>query len=181
MKVMPTPLAGVFLIEPRLFEDDRGTFIEAWHAKRYHAAGIDAAFVQENQSRSRQGTLRGLHYQVERPQGKLVRVVHGEIFDVAVDLRRSSPTFGQWTGVMLSAENRLQLWIPPGLAHGFTVLTPHADMLYLCTELYDPDLERTIAWDDKELAIDWQLHGAAPLLSPKDGRGLAFANAPHFA
>lgn len=175
MQVVPTEIAGVVIIEPRVFEDRRGFFMETYHRARYMEAGIADAFVQDNHSRSTYGALRGLHYQVERPQGKLCRVVRGEVFDVAVDLRRDSPTFGRWTGVRLSEENRRQVYIPPGLAHGFCVLTEIADFLYKCTDYYSPQHERTISWDDPDLAISWPIE--SPVLSDKDRQGIRFADA----
>jgi dTDP-4-dehydrorhamnose 3,5-epimerase len=180
VQVRETEVAGVKLVEPSVFEDHRGFFMESWHWSKYRALGIDAQFVQENHSRSRRGTLRGLHYQVERPQGKLVRVVHGSVYDVAVDLRRSSPTFGRWTGVTLSADNRHQLWIPSGCAHGFVVTSADADLVYLCTEFYAPELERTLQWDDPALGISWPLAAVDPILSTKDAQGAPLANSPVF-
>ena len=182
MRFTPTAIPDVVLVEPTVFGDARGFFMETWHAEKFAAAGIGAGFVQDNHSRSSQGILRGLHYQVARPQGKLLRVVVGEVFDVAVDLRRSSPTFGRWTGVTLSAANRLQLWIPPGFAHGFYVTGGHAEVVYKCTDLYSPADERTLAWDDPDVGVHWPLvGGAAPTLSPKDAAGAAFRDAPTFA
>jgi len=166
VKFHPTPLAGVVRIEPTVFTDPRGFFMETYHAPKFAAGGIAAAFVQDNHSRSVRGTLRGLHFQVGRPQGKLVRVVAGEVFDVAVDIRRGSPTFGRWHGVNLSEENRLQLYIPPGFAHGFCVVSDTADVIYKCTDVYSPQGERTIRWDDPALAIAWPV--PEPLLSEKD-------------
>jgi dTDP-4-dehydrorhamnose 3,5-epimerase len=176
--VATTDVAGVLVIEPVVHRDARGFFLETWHAERYAAAGIDAGFVQDNHSRSARGTLRGLHYQVEQLQGKLVRTVAGEVYDVAVDLRRGSPTFGRWTGVTLSDRDHRQLWIPPGCAHGFYVTSESADVVYKCTAPYAPEHERVIRWDDPELAIAWPLAGGAPLLSPRDAAGLAFRDAP---
>jgi dTDP-4-dehydrorhamnose 3,5-epimerase len=161
MKFHPTPLPGVVLVEPTVFSDPRGFFMETYHAPKFAEAG-----VQDNHSRSVKDTLRGLHYQIERPQGKLVRVVAGEVFDVAVDIRRGSPTFGRWHGVNLSADNRLQLYVPPGFAHGFCVVSDTADVIYKCTDVYAPKGERTIRWDDPELAVAWPV--ARPLLSEKD-------------
>ncbi|MEO5826742.1 MAG: dTDP-4-dehydrorhamnose 3,5-epimerase [Gemmatimonadales bacterium] len=180
MRVVPTAVDGVAIIEPRVFEDDRGFFMEIWNEARYRAAGIDEQFVQENHSHSVQGTIRGLHYQVERPQGKLIRVTTGAIYDVAVDLRRSSPTFGKWVGVELSADKHRLLWIPAGCAHGFNVTSEVADVSYLCTELYAPALERTLRWDDPAIGIAWPLDGE-PLLSTKDAAGLTFNEAPMFS
>lgn len=179
MRFLPTRIPEVVVIEPQVFGDSRGFFMETWHARKFAAAGLDLTFVQDNHSKSCQGTLRGLHYQIEQPQGKLVRVVSGEVFDVAVDLRRSSPTFGQWVGEVLSAENRRMLWVPPGFAHGFYVTSESAEFVYKCTEFYAPEHERCIRWDDQELAILWPLvHGVPPLLSAKDAEGLPFRQAP---
>ncbi len=165
-------------IVPDVYSDERGYFKEIWNAKRFAEAGLELEFKQDNLSRSRQGTVRGLHYQIRQPQGKLVWVFAGEVVDVAVDLRRSSPTFGKWVSVRLSAESHEMLWVPPGFAHGFTVLSPVADLNYKCTELYAPEHERTILWNDPELAIDWQLPaGTQPLISPKDERGVPLRDA----
>jgi dTDP-4-dehydrorhamnose 3,5-epimerase len=177
MRFLPTEIPGVVLIEPRVFGDARGFFMETWHDAKFAAAGLDLHFVQDNHSKSVQGTLRGLHYQIEKPQGKLVRVTSGEVFDVAVDLRKSSPTFGRWVGEILSAENKKMLWVPPGFGHGFYVLSPEAEFVYKCTELYAPEHERCIRWDDPELAIVWPLLGQAPLLSAKDLAGNSLAEA----
>jgi dTDP-4-dehydrorhamnose 3,5-epimerase len=181
MIVSDTDLPDVKLIEPKVFGDDRGFFLESWNAEVFANAGIDAAFVQDNHSRSARHVLRGLHYQIVEPQGKLVRVVAGEVFDVAVDIRRSSPTFGKWTGALLSAENKHMFWVPPGFAHGFVVLSETADFLYKCTTLYAPAHERSIAWNDPQLAIDWQLDGATPLLSAKDAVAPRLVDAEVFA
>jgi dTDP-4-dehydrorhamnose 3,5-epimerase len=178
VKVVPLAIPDVLLIEPVVHGDDRGFFLETWHAERYAAAGIALPFVQDNHSRSVQGTLRGLHYQVEQPQGKLVRVTSGEVFDVAVDLRRSSATFGRWVGVVLTETNRRQLWVPPGFAHGFYVLTPSADLLYKCTAFYAPQHDRALRWDDPDVNVAWPLLGGrAPILSAKDAAGAAFRDA----
>jgi len=177
MKVTPTSLPEVLLIEPKVFEDPRGFFMESWNAQRFAEAGIDATFVQDNHSRSAKGILRGLHYQLSKPQGKLVRVTAGRVYDVAVDVRRSSATFGQWVGVELSADNKRLLWVPPGFAHGFLTLEDGTDFIYKCTEFYVPTDERCIRWDDPELAIDWPLAGAAPLVSAKDAQGVDWAKA----
>jgi dTDP-4-dehydrorhamnose 3,5-epimerase len=175
----PQAIPDVVLITPKVFGDGRGFFYESWHRGEFAAAGISADFVQDNHSRSAGRTLRGLHYQVQQSQGKLVRVVAGAVFDVCVDLRRSSPTRGQWLGVELSAENHRQLWVPPGFAHGFLVLTPTADFSYKCTDYYAPAHERCIRWDDPELAIAWPLPvGTTPILSAKDAAGLSFRDAP---
>ena len=159
-------MAGVLLIEPALFADDRGTFMETYHAARFREAGIDAEFVQDNQSRSFRGVLRGLHFQEPNAQGKLVRCSRGALFDVAVDIRVGSPQFGRWYGVELSDENRLMLWVPPGFAHGFCALSDVADLTYKCTALYDSASDRVIAWNDPDLGIEWPV--ANPILSPKD-------------
>ncbi len=176
MNVIQTAIPGVLLIAPVVRRDARGVFVEVWHAERYRSAGIALPFVQDNHSRSSRGTLRGLHYQIQQPQGKLVRVAAGEVFDVAVDLRRSSPTFGRWVGTVLSGENHHQLWIPPGFAHGFYVLSETADLLYKCTDLYAPQHDRSLKWDDPEVGVDWPLVGP-PLLSPKDQAGAPFRGA----
>jgi dTDP-4-dehydrorhamnose 3,5-epimerase len=179
MRFLPTRIPEVVVIEPQVFGDQRGFFMETWHARTFAAAGLDLAFVQDNHSKSCQGTLRGLHYQIEQPQGKLVRVIAGEVFDVAVDLRKSSPTFGQWVGEILSAGNKRMLWVPPGFAHGFYVTSESAEFTYKCTDFYAPEHERSIRWDDPELAIAWPLvEGAAPLLSAKDAQGFPFRQAP---
>ena len=178
MIVTPTALAEVLLVRPDVHADQRGFFVEVWHAGRYSAAGIPGPFVQDNHSRSSRHSLRGLHYQVGRPQGKLVRAASGSVFDVAVDLRRSSLTFGRWVGTMLSDENQYQLWIPPGFAHGFYVLSDHADLTYKCTEPYVPAGDRVVRWDDPDLAIDWPLAGSGPpILSAKDAAAPTLAQA----
>jgi dTDP-4-dehydrorhamnose 3,5-epimerase len=170
MKVLETAIADAVIIEPKVFGDDRGFFLETFQADRYaEKAGITHAFVQDNHSRSSYGVLRGLHFQKTKPQGKLVRVVSGEVFDVVVDIRLNSPTYGMWEGVSLSAENKKQFWIPPGLAHGFLVLSDTADFEYKCTEYYDPDDEGCLAWNDPDLAIEWP--NSEPLLSEKDQLG----------
>ena len=169
MKFESTSLAEVIKITPTVHDDDRGFFIETWQAQRFRDAGIDADFVQDNFSQSSKGTLRGLHYQIEQAQGKLVRVVSGEVFDVAVDLRRSSRRFGQWVGEILSAENKHQLWVPPGFGHGFLVLSETAEFEYKCTDYYAPDFERAIRWDDPDIGIQWPLVNCEqPILSSKD-------------
>ena len=181
MTIEPTPLAGVVVIRPKVFGDDRGFFFESWNRQQFQNAGIPTDFVQDNHSRSRQGILRGLHYQTEQPQGKLVRVAAGEVFDVAVDLRSDSPTCGQWFGCVLSAENKAQLWVPPGFAHGFYVLSPYADFLYKCSDYYHPESEVSLAWNDSTVAIDWPLvDDQPPELSAKDSTGLDWAQAPKF-
>ena len=182
MQVTPTAIPDVLLIEPRVFKDDRGFFLETYQAQQYARAGVAASLVQDNHSGSRGGVLRGLHYQVRHPQGKLVRVLAGEVFDVAVDLRRSSPTFGQWVGAVLSAQNRRQLWVPAGFAHGFYVTSEWAEVTYKVTDYWHPEYERTLRWDDADVGIVWPLAGGkAPLLSPKDAAGTALAQAEVFA
>jgi dTDP-4-dehydrorhamnose 3,5-epimerase len=181
MKLHATPIADVMLIEPQVFGDSRGFFMETWHAVKFHEAGIDATFVQDNQSRSTQWTLRGLHFQTEHTQGKLVRVTAGAVFDVVVDLRLRSPTFGRSWGTELSEENHRMLWVPPGLAHGILTTSPSADFLYKCTDVYSPAHECTLAWDDAQAAVAWPLPpGVVPQLSPKDRQGLKFADVYKF-
>ncbi|HEY8259101.1 MAG TPA: dTDP-4-dehydrorhamnose 3,5-epimerase [Gemmatimonadales bacterium] len=177
MNVIQTAIPEVMVIEPVVRQDPRGFFIEVWHEQRYRSAGISLPFVQDNHSRSSRGTLRGLHYQIQHPQGKLVRVAEGEVFDVAVDLRRSSPTFGQWVSAILSGQNHHQLWIPPGFAHGFYVLSESADLLYKCTDLYAPQHDRSLKWDDPDVGVEWPLVGEAPMLSAKDMAGVPFRDA----
>jgi dTDP-4-dehydrorhamnose 3,5-epimerase len=179
MRALPTRLPEVLLIEPRVFGDSRGFFFESWNEREFERAGIRARFVQDNHSRSGKGVLRGLHYQVRQPQGKLLRVVEGEIFDVSVDVRRSSSTFGRWGAVRLSAQSKSMLWIPAGFAHGFYVLSEFADVLYKATDFYSPENERCIAWDDPDIGIEWPLSGA-PLLSPKDATGARLRDAEVF-
>lgn len=177
MKVTATAIPDVLLIEPRVFGDARGFFYESFNQKQWReATGLDRVFVQDNHSRSVRGVLRGLHYQIRQTQGKLVRVVLGEVFDVAVDLRRTSPTFGQWVGVVLSAENKQQLWIPEGFGHGFVVLSEAAEFLYRTTDYWAPEHERCIIWNDPDIGIDWQI-ADPPILSPKDAAGVAFRTA----
>jgi len=181
MRFIPTSIPDIILIEPKVFGDARGFFMETYQAQRFAAAGINANFVQDNHSGSRQGTLRGLHYQIQQAQGKLVRVIAGDIYDVAVDLRRSSPTFGRWIGVTLTAENKHQLWVPPGFGHGFYVLSEWAEIHYKATDYYAPQWERTILWDDPALGIQWPLiEGQTVLLSPKDAQGTRLAEAELF-
>ena len=167
MKFLPTPLAGCFIVEPQRFLDERGHFFETYHQAKFHAGGITVDFVQDNQSRSRRNVIRGLHYQLTAPQGKLVRVVLGEVFDVAVDLRRDSATYRQWFGIRLSAATGNQLYIPPGFAHGFCTLSEYADVIYKCSALYLPNDERTIRWNDPDLNISWPLSGEA-IVSQRD-------------
>lgn len=178
MQFVPTELSGAFLIHPRVFSDERGFFMETYHADKFAEAGINLPFRQDNHSRSSHGTLRGLHYQVGQPQGKLVRVVQGEVWDVAVDLRRSSPTFGKWCGWHLSAANKQMVYIPPQFAHGFCVLSETAEFVYKCTDTYAPAQERCIVWNDPTLAIPWPVQN--PLVSPRDSAGIAFTAAPYF-
>lgn len=176
MDFVPTSISEVVLIRPKVYGDARGFFTEWWHEAKFAAGGIEGRFVQDNHSRSIKHTLRGLHYQLHRPQGKLIRVVTGEIYDVAVDLRRSSPSFGRWVGTMLNAATHEMLWVPPGFAHGFLVLSDSADFLYKCTEFYAPEWDRTVRWNDPRLNIEWPLPpGVRPMLSAKD------ANAPELA
>jgi dTDP-4-dehydrorhamnose 3,5-epimerase len=175
MNANPTKIADVILLEPKVFGDARGFFFESFNHQVFEqATGVKTQFVQDNHSKSARGVLRGLHYQTENAQGKLVRVTQGEVFDVAVDIRKGSPTFGKWVGEILSAENKRQLWVPAGLAHGFVVLSETAEFLYKTTEYYAPAHERCIAWDDPTLAIDWPLNGMVPQLSKKDLEGAQF-------
>lgn len=181
MQVLETRIAEVKLITPRVIADNRGYFKETWNRKAFAEAGLDLDFVQDNQSRSSRGVLRGLHYQLHQPQGKLVRVLSGSIFDVAVDLRRSSPSFGEWAGAELSAENHAMLWVPAGFAHGFYVTSESAEISYKCTDFYSPGDERTIRWDDPELQIAWPIPpGQSPAVSEKDAQGVPFATADLF-
>jgi dTDP-4-dehydrorhamnose 3,5-epimerase len=177
MKILETTLPGVLLLEPRIFNDDRGFFFESYHEKRAWDAGLQTKFVQDNHSFSKQDTLRGLHYQLNNPQGKLVRVVTGEVFDVAVDIRQGSSTFGQWYGTSLSAENHRQLYVPPGFAHGFCVISETADFLYKCTGFYTTGDEYAIRWDDPDIGIDWPI--ADPILSAKDAIAPLLKDATH--
>lgn len=182
MKILPTEIPDVLLIEPKVFSDARGFFYESFNQRVFaDKTETVAEFVQDNHSSSVRNVLRGLHYQIQQPQGKLIRVAVGEIFDVAVDLRKSSPTFGQWVGYQLSAENYLQLWIPPGFAHGFLVLSPVAEVLYKTTDYYAPQYDRCILWNDPDLAIAWPLDGETPILSAKDQAGQPFKTADIFA
>lgn len=182
LNVIRTPLDGVLILEPKVFGDARGFFMESYNRRDFaEATGLDVDFVQDNHSRSRRGVLRGLHYQIRQPQGKLVRVARGAVFDVAVDIRRSSPTFGRWAGVELSEDNQRQLWIPPGLAHGFLVLSESADFLYKTTDWYAPEHERGIAWNDSAIGIEWPLDAIGePLLSDKDRAAPPLAQAEVF-
>ena len=179
VKKISTSLPGVMVLEPRVFGDERGFFLESYNEKVFAELGIDEHFVQDNHSSSRRNVLRGLHYQIKQPQGKLVRAVEGEILDVAVDVRRSSPTFGGWGAFRLSGENKRMLWIPPGFAHGFRVISEKAQVLYKATDYYAPEHERTLAWNDPDLKIDWELEGE-PIVSAKDQRGMALRAAETF-
>lgn len=179
MKAIATPLPGVLVLEPSVFGDARGFFLEGYNEKVMADLGIHERFVQDNQSFSMRNVIRGLHYQVCHPQGKLVRVVTGEVFDVAVDLRRNSPSFGKWHGQTLSGDNKLMLWIPPGFAHGFRVVSDGAHVLYKATEFYHPECERTLAWNDPKIDVDWRLEGE-PIVSAKDALGLSFQETETF-
>ncbi len=181
MNVIPTTIPEVLILEPKVFGDERGFFFESFNHKVFvEKTGITTAFVQDNHSRSMKGVLRGLHYQVQQAQGKLLRVVAGEIFDVAVDIRKSSPTFGQWAGCILTAENKQQFWVPPGFAHGFLVISDVAEVLYKTTDYYAPQYERSILWNDPDLGIDWPTEGLTPMLSAKDQAGQTFKDADLF-
>ena len=172
MQIVDTILDDVKIVEPPVFGDERGFFMESWNLQKFEDAGLPTHFVQDNHSRSGQGVLRGMHFQIKHPQGKLVRVTAGEVFDVAVDMRRDSPQFGQWVGVVLSASNHRQLWVPPGFAHGFYVMSESADFQYKCTDIYAPEYERSLRWDDPTVGIEWPLvDGQAPSLAAKDAEG----------
>ena len=180
MEVIQTAIPEVLILEPKVFGDDRGFFIESYNAQKFtDATGLKCEFVQDNHSRSSKGVLRGLHYQIQQPQGKLVRVTSGEVFDVAVDIRASSPTFGKWVGARLSEENKRQMWVPPGFAHGFLVLSDHADFLYKTTDFYAPQYECCIKWDDPSIGIQWPIT-EPPILSAKDNAGLSLQEAKKF-
>ncbi|HVS27101.1 MAG TPA: dTDP-4-dehydrorhamnose 3,5-epimerase [Burkholderiales bacterium] len=180
MNLIKTAIPDVLIIEPKVFGDARGFFFESFNRKAFaQATGIDAEFVQDNHSRSARNVVRGLHYQIKQPQGKLIRVTAGEVFDVAVDIRKSSPTFGKWAGTKLSTQNKRIIWIPPGFAHGFLALSEAAELLYKTTDYYSPEYERTILWNDPDLGIAWPLQGE-PLLSAKDRQGVPFAKAEAF-
>jgi len=182
MQITPTAIPEVVLVEPKVFQDERGFFLEMFQADKYRSAGIILPMVQDNHSGSRQGVLRGLHYQIRKPQGKLVSVVAGEIFDVVVDVRRSSPTFGRWVGATLSADNHRQLWVPMGFAHGFYTVSEWAEVIYKVTDFYDPDSERTLLWSDPDIGVRWPLReGRTPLLSSKDAQGLPLSKAELFS
>ena len=181
MEYIPLDIPDVMLMEPRIFGDHRGFFMETWRDDAFKERVCALDFVQDNHSKSGQGILRGLHYQIKQPQGKLVRVISGKVFDVAVDLRRSSPFFGKWAGAVLSEKNKRMLWVPPGFAHGFYVMSPEAEFVYKCTDYYAPEHERCIRWDDPAIGIDWPLvKGSAPVLSPKDEEGLLLEAAEVF-
>lgn len=178
MNIVPTSLPGVLLIEPKVFGDERGFFFESFNARSFaQATGVDAAFVQDNHSHSRRGVLRGLHYQLEQAQGKLVRAVTGEVYDAVVDLRRSSPTFGRWEGFVLSAQNKKMLWVPPGFGHGYYVMSESTDFLYKTTDYYAPQHERCVLWNDPAIGVQWPLAAGEPILSAKDQLGLRLADA----
>lgn len=180
MQFIDTKIPDVSLVIPLVLGDDRGFFMETWQQKTFDKSAVPTTFVQDNHSRSKQGILRGLHYQIKHPQGKLVRVTQGSVFDVAVDMRKSSPTFGQWVGYELSAENRRMLWVPPGFAHGFYVMSDTAEFVYKCTDYYAPEFERSLLWNDPTVAIDWPTNGQTPLLSEKDAKGDLFGDADTF-
>jgi dTDP-4-dehydrorhamnose 3,5-epimerase len=180
MKAIPTAIPDVLLLEPKVFGDERGFFYESWNHRTFAELGVNAEFVQDNHSKSQKNVLRGLHYQIEHAQGKLVRVTAGEVYDVAVDMRRSSPSFGKWVGITLSASNRRMVWIPPGFAHGFCVTSDSAEFLYKTTDYWSPAHERTLLWSDPQLAIPWPLTGE-PLLAAKDVTGQPFGQAETFA
>ena len=181
MELIPTEIEGLLIVEPRVFGDERGFFLESWNRRTFAQLGLDLDFVQDNHSRSTRGVLRGLHYQQPNPQGKLVRVVAGRAWDVAVDLRACSPTFGRWVGVELSAENKRMFWVPPGLAHGFVSLEDGTDFLYKCTAFYDPANEHSLMWDDPTVGIEWPLEGIEPQLSVKDKAGKPLREVEAFA
>lgn len=181
MNVIPCDIEGPLILEPKVFGDARGFFLESWNAASFAEIGLDVTFVQDNHSRSQKGVLRGMHFQNPAPQGKLVRVVRGAVFDAIVDLRRSSPTFGQWTGVVLSAENKRMFWVPEGFAHGFLTLEDDTDFLYKCTSAYLPQNEHSLAWDDPEVGIEWPLEGVELKLSAKDAAGVPLSRIQAFA
>ena len=181
MKFTATTIPDVIIIEPQVFGDQRGFFMETWRQDKFKEAGIPSEFIQDNHSSSSQGILRGLHYQIQQAQGKLVRVIKGEVYDVAVDMRLSSPSFGQWVGETLTAENKKMLWVPPGFAHGFYVTSPQAEFVYKCTDYYAPEHERSLLWNDKDLNINWPiLQGTEPKLSEKDTKGIEFKEAEYY-
>lgn len=180
MNIIPTSIPDVLLIEPNVFMDKRGFFLQSYQKKQFQEIGIDADFVQDNHSKSHLGTLRGLHYQIRQPQGKLIRAIVGEIFDVAVDIRKHSPTFGKWVGDYLSADNKKMLWVPAGFAHGFYVTSEEAEVLYKATDYYAPEWERTILWNDPSIDIQWPIKNSQPILSPKDEAGKPLVKAEVF-
>ena len=181
MQIIDTALADVKILEPKVFGDERGFFLESWNQQFFANNALPAKFVQDNHSRSQQGVLRGLHYQIKNPQGKLVRVSQGEVFDVAVDMRQSSPQFGQWAGVLLSESNKRQLWVPPGFAHGFYVVSQSADFQYKCTDYYAPEYERSLSWNDANVGVEWPIiDGQAPVLAAKDAEGLIFEHCDYY-
>lgn len=180
MDFSPLAIPDVILIEPDVYRDHRGFFLESWQKMKFQSAGVGMEFVQDNHSSSVKNVLRGLHYQIQQPQGKLIRAIRGEVFDVAVDLRRESPTFGKWVGAILSADNFQMLWIPPRFAHGFLVLSENAEFVYKATDYYAPEYERSILWNDPDIGIDWNLGGTEPILSEKDMRGLRLKDAEVF-
>ncbi|MFT5134200.1 MAG: dTDP-4-dehydrorhamnose 3,5-epimerase, partial [Gammaproteobacteria bacterium] len=178
MEIITTRIPEVIILKPKVFEDDRGFFMEVWNSTRFREAGIDVEFVQDNHSKSKQGTLRGLHYQIQKPQGKLMKVISGRVYDVVVDMRKNSPTFGQWVGEFLSASNKKMLWVPPGFAHGFYVTSKYAEIYYKCTDIYAAEYERSLLWNDKDLAIIWPLVKDMEIsISQKDTKGKTFAEA----
>ena len=178
MKYTPLAIPDIVLIKPQVFGDERGFFMETWRDDEFRTSVADYSFVQDNHSKSSQGVLRGLHYQIMQPQGKLLRVLSGTVFDVAVDIRKNSPNFGKWTGATLSSDNKAMLWVPPGFAHGFYVISKEAEFVYKCTDYYAPEHELSIKWNDPDLSIDWPLFpGTQPLLSPKDEAGVSFKSA----
>lgn len=183
MRIIPTEVDDALILEPKVFGDSRGFFMESWNRRAFANVGLDIDFVQDNHSRSQRGVLRGLHFQLKQPQGKLVRVASGTVFDVAVDLRRSSRTFGRWAGVILSAENQRMFWVPPGFAHGFLVLSESADFLYKASDYYAPEYERSILWNDPDLAIDWPLSDLSgePILAAKDATAIRFKDAETYS
>lgn len=181
MELIPTAIPEVLIIEPQVFGDERGFFLESWNAEKFAAKGLDLHFVQDNHSRSARGVLRGMHYQKPDPQGKLVRATAGAVYDVVVDMRQSSPTFGKWVGVELSAKNKRMLWVPPGMAHGFLSLEDGTDFLYKCTAPYRPENEHSLLWNDPAIGIEWPLDGITPIISAKDVAGVPLAQAVTFA
>lgn len=180
MKIIPCDIPGPLIIEPRVFGDERGFFMESWNADTFRESGLDLKFVQDNHSRSQKGVLRGMHFQNPAPQGKLVRVVNGAVFDAVVDMRRDSDHFGKWAGVTLSAQNKRMFWVPEGFAHGFLTLEADTDFLYKCTSSYAPANEHSLRWDDPDVGIEWPLEGSNPILSDKDAGGLPLADCPAF-